>query len=94
MGQPWKVLPPSAFLLPFVSFVTYCPILCVSSEALLLGVQVRMFLLVMRPVVEAPGGGELDGVHEFDVGTLVDFVRVASLVIRDEESDRAAGFRR
>jgi len=48
--------------------------------------QVRMLLLVMRPVIESARGGEFDGVHEFDVGTLVDLVGVTSLVIRNEKT--------
>jgi len=61
------------------------------GENSLVLMKLLMFFVVLRPVVESFGGRELDVIDELHVGTLVDFVRVASGVIRNVEADWTPG---
>jgi len=59
-----------------------------------MGVQFFVFLLVVGAGVAAAGGGEFDAVDEFDVGAVVEFVRVTGRRVLDEEADWPAVLRR
>ena len=62
-----------------------CVVDVMENRSLLVTVQLGVFFLVLRPVVVPALFGDLNVVDEFDVRTLVDFIRVAAGVIRDEE---------
>src|SRR4030095_8012207 len=56
-----------------------------------LGVQRRVLIAVVRPVVEALGGRPLQAIAEFDVGALVDRVRGEGGEVGNEKPPRTAG---
>src|SRR6185369_3803875 len=59
-----------------------------------MGVQLFVFLFVVRAGVAAASGCEFDAVYEFDVGAVVKLVGVTGGRVLDEEAYWTAVFRR